>query len=131
MNNIRNFDKSDFDMIKAWWKAAKEPHPPIEYLPEDTTFIYSINNVPVYSITVYLTNCKEIAFLENFIKNPEYKNDSTHSQNFINYIYDFVRDSGYKKVIGMTDKEKLVKRYKELGMKKISENFYSLVRELR
>lgn len=128
--NIRLFNKNDFKMIQSWWKAADEMAPTIEMLPEDSTFILEIDEKPQICITLYLTNAKYISYLENFVKNPELKNSKEYSKKLVKYVENFAKENGCKILVCLSYKEKLKKRYEELGYMNTLNNISSFAKEL-
>lgn len=130
--NIRNFNTSDYPMVLSWWKNAKEIPPSINMLPEDSTFIIEYEDKSVACLTVYLTNSKEISYFENFVKNPNIEKDISKqmTQYLVEYVCEFTKTLGYKRIICMSYKEPLKKRYSELGFFKTLDNISTLVKEL-
>jgi hypothetical protein len=128
--NITNFKPSDYSMIQAWWKAANEPCPPIAAMPEESTFVISTNGVPAASISVLLTNTKELCYLENFVSNPELKGARKElTQKIIDHANEYARNLGYKRTLIFSYKDKIKKRYMELGMLHTVSNISAFVKE--
>lgn len=116
--NIRNYSHKDFPLITSWWKEAEEPYPPTSsMLPEESTFILELDSKPVFCLSVYLTNCKEYAYLGNFISDTKLKSPykKLASQKLMDVVLNFAGDLGYKQVICMSAVSKLQKRYQEMG----------------
>ena len=128
--NIRNYRESDFEVISSWWKDANEIGPTKDLLPLESTFVLEINNEPKACITVYLTNCHTIAYLENFIKDPKLENSRELTKELVKYAEDFTHNLGYKILICFAFRDKLKNRYKELGYKNSLDNLSSFVKEL-
>lgn len=128
--NIRLFKKDDYELIRSWWIKANEFPPYQEMLPEESTFILEIDNQPKMCLTVYLTNCKFFAYLENFIKDPEFKNSKNEVNQLLEHAEKFAKDKGYKVLFCLAYKDKLKKRYEELGYKNTLNNLSSFVKEL-
>jgi hypothetical protein len=126
---IRTYNKKDWPEILDWWIAAKEIPPPKESMTTDSTFILEVNNEMMASITIYLTNCKEVAFLENIIRNPKFKNKDG-IQSLVQHAELFIKENGYKRLIGLFYKDKLKNRMQTMGYKKTLDNLSSLVKEL-
>lgn len=125
---IRNFKKNDFETILSWWNEVKEIGPTIEMLPEESTFILEINNVPKMCVTVYLTNTNYVAYAENFVKAPGLSNK--YSKTLVNHIEKFTKDKGFKVLLCLSYKEKLKRRYEKLGYRNTLNNLSSFVKEL-
>lgn len=129
--NIRKYSNSDFQMIYSWWTDQKE-HPPIDgMMIEDGTFILELNNIPALSLTVFKTQSREMAYLEGFIKNPQFK-QSLHSYSKIlwNHAFLYAKNEGYKRVICLCAVDKLENKYIDLGMTKTAKNLSSFAREI-
>ncbi len=104
-------------MVLSWWKAAGEIAPNEGMLPLESTFIAILDGQPAAAMTIYLTNTFEVAYVENFIGNPELKGTSRKEAalQLTYHIANFARSRGYKRLVGMTCKDALKKRYQELG----------------
>lgn len=73
MLSIRGYRESDFPLIKSWWVDQNELPPLPTMLPHDSTFVAEFNRRPIASITVYYTNCKDVAYVENLGGDPAMK----------------------------------------------------------
>lgn len=129
---IREYRDSDYEMLRSWWEVQGEPAPTRNLIPKDSTFILEISGDPILSISAYMTNVKGMSYLENFIGNPQYKEDrSKHSSIIVEHAVTFLKNKGYERVVCFSYKDKLKKRYEELGMKKTLNNLSSFVREIK
>lgn len=128
--NIRQFQKNDYEVIKMWWYLANEPSPTIEMLPEESTFVLEIDNAPQACITVYLTNTNYLAYLENLVRNPKLQNNKNHIEILVKHAENFTKKLGYKILLCMSYKEKLKKRYEEMGYMNTLNNLSSFGKEL-
>ncbi len=130
--NIRLYKDSDLKIIKEWAKAHNEYIPESEYLPKDSTFILEIDNKPLVVMTVYLTNCKEIAYLENLMKDPEFvgsvKDEAV--QMIFNHCENFTKEQGFKRLIALTSVEPLKTKYQNLGYNKFLNNLSAFAKEI-
>lgn len=129
---IRNYKDSDYEMIKNWWNSQNEPVPTKDLIPLDSTFILEVDEQPIISISVFLTNTLGICFLENFIADPLKKGDIRKecSSIIVNYALSFAKEMGYKRAVCLSYREKLKQRYEDLGMRRTVNNLTSFVREL-
>ena len=128
---IRNYRKEEFEMINSWWKAAKEIGPLPDMLPEESTFILEMEKQPALCVTVYLTNSKEIAYIENFIGNPELKGIRSYMvPKLFDHICKFARERGYRRLVALASNEKLVSRYQEIGLTETVKGLTSFAKEL-
>jgi len=128
--NIRLFNKNDFEMIKMWWNEAQEMPPTIEMLPEESTFILEVNNEPQVCITVYLTNTNYVAYLENFIKNPNLKDSKEYTKKIVEHAENFAKQKGFKILVCLSYKEKLKQRYQDLGYINTLNNLSGFAKEV-
>jgi len=128
--NIRLFNKNDFEMIKMWWNDAQEMPPTIEMLPEESTFILEVNNEPQVCITVYLTNTNYVAYLENFIKNPNLKDSKEYTKKIVEHAENFAKQKGFKILVCLSYKEKLKQRYQDLGYINTLNNLSGFAKEV-
>lgn len=131
MLNIVNFKSSDYSMISDWWKAANEPCPPMEAMPFESTFVISTDGIAAASISVLLTNTKELCYLENFVSNPELKGKRKElTQKIIDHANEYAKTLGYKRTLIFSYKDKIKNRYEELGMRRTVSNISAFVKEL-
>lgn len=126
---LRHYKNDDFPMIASWWEKAGEPGPRETMMLEESSFIIEVDSVPAYSITVYMTNCKELAYLENFSRNPEIKNKDA-AQALLDYVCGWARIKGYKHLITFGYHEKLKTKFVEYGFMKTLDNLSGFVKEL-
>lgn len=131
MYTIRHYKKEDYKEIASWWAHHNKEVSP-DFLSEETTFVLEIDETPALSITLYLTNCLGVCFLENFIGNPLLKNKERKeaSKSLIEFVYNFAKATGFKNIMGFSTAEKLEDYYQELGMKPLAKNITSMVRSL-
>lgn len=66
---LKPYEDRDWEMLASWWVGAGYDAVPADLL-KNCTYIGYINDLPVMSITMYLTD-SPMAYLENFIANPE------------------------------------------------------------
>lgn len=128
--NIRLYKKEDFNIIKDWWIKSNEVPPIEEMLTEDSTFILEMHGKAKMCISVYLTNCKCVAYLENFIKDPEFKDSKKSSKTLVEHAEIFAKEKGFRILVCYSYKEKLSKRYQELGYINTLNNLSSHAKEL-
>ena len=119
MLNIRNYKYTDYPVLKAWWEANNEAAPTLSLMPLESTFVAEWEGKPLLSVTLYLTNCKEIAFVENFIGDPEAKGPlrKEAGQVLQRYIEKWAKAAGYNRLMCTLLTEPLKPRYEELGYK--------------
>jgi hypothetical protein len=133
MFNIRSFDNGDFEMIASWWTARGELPPLPGMMVEDGTFVLEYDGEPIMSLTVFLTQSRELSYIEGYICRPGVSKEVSHEggQMLWNHAYWWATTAGSKRVLCYTNKEKLVERYQDLGMTKSPVNQLScLYREL-
>lgn len=129
---VRNYEPDDYLMIVSWWKDHKEIGPTEEMLPVESTFIIEENKVPVLCATLYLTNTKEFCIVDNLVANPNHKEKRRRAVEVMDeQLVMFAKKLGYKKLLCMTEKPVLKKRYMEFGFKPTLENITALIKEIR
>lgn len=130
--NIRLYKDTDLEIIQEWCKIHKEYIPNSECLPKDSTFILEINSKPLIVMTVYLTNCKEIAYLENLMKDPEFNGPIKDEaiKMIFNHCENFTKEQGFKRLIALTNVEPLKTKYQNLGYNKFLNNLSALAKEI-
>lgn len=129
--NIRLYKHSDYEIIKGWWLQINESPPSIEMLPEDSTFVLTNeNNKPIACVNAYLTNSKEVSFVENLIKDSNSDVKKEDIQKLINYIFNYIKEQGYKRTLCFSYRDKLKKRYQEFGFIKTLDNVSTFCKEL-
>lgn len=127
---IRNYTKEDFNTVISWWKSIGQHGPTEKQLPEESSFVLEINDKPVLMVSAYLTNT-DVAYLENLISDPEFKQDrKQYTQLIMDHLFNFVKSKGYKYAVSFTTHEKLVKRNLNIGFDKAVDNLYLLAKEL-
>jgi hypothetical protein len=132
MFKVRHYRNEEFETIHQWWLAAREPAPLPGMMPPDSTFVVELNDAPIVAVTIYLTNTPEVAYVENLISSPQLDADTRAlAVECLNaYIGKFARARGYKRLMCMSEKAALMKRYKELGYTKTLEGVATFIREL-
>lgn len=131
MNHIiRNYISSDYSEIASWWEKSGHVAPIKGFMSPEVTYVLELDNIPALSLSMLLTNSKEAAYMEAFIKNPKFNN--LHEYGFLLWDHCFkeAKKAGYKRVICASNIPKLFSKYEDFGMKKVSENYTGFVREL-
>jgi hypothetical protein len=131
MLKIRPFTANDWPMVESWWKRSGEVAPLPSMMPLESSFIAEVDYKPALAVAVYLTNTPELAYVENFIGNPEMKTQERKVAAFLlaKHISDFAKSRGFKRLLCMTEKPALVSRYLELGFMPTLSGVTTLVRE--
>jgi hypothetical protein len=122
---VRPYTGFDFPLVHNWWSKSNEIAPWTPTLmPLDSTFVCCVDDTPAVCVSVYLTNCKEICYIEGLISNPLLtKQQRTAAVEKLNeHITTFAKQLGYKRMICLAYKEPLKKRYEELGYMKTIEH---------
>ncbi len=132
MFNIRLYTEADYEMIKWWAEYYFETPPTKEMLPLNTTFICEINKIPSLTVTAYYTNCKEVSYLEHYFGNPDMEGPlrKEAGQRLLGYVSELAKNMGFKRIVCLGYKEKVKKRYEEMGFIKTLDNLSSFVKEL-
>jgi hypothetical protein len=131
--NIRPFKIEEYFMVCQWWTTQGEEAPSLAMMPLESTFMVDVNGNPILAVTLYLTNSKEVCYVENLIGNPEYKTESRKlaAAKLQEFIEQFAKDRGYRHLVCFGYKEKVKNRYVELGYKKTMDNISSFSKEIR
>lgn len=132
MFSIRNYNQDDFSMLLKWWILQNEFPPTKEMLPEESTFICEYENIPLVSITLYLTNSKEFCLLDNFVGNPEWKGilRKSASREIIKHAEKVAKELGYKSIMCMAYKPNLKEYYPSFGYTQRLDNVSTFNKEL-
>lgn len=132
MIEIRHYKDSDFDEICSWWKEHNEFAPLPGMMTVDGTFVVEHYGLPVMTLSVLMTQSKEISYLEGYCARPGLPKDVSHElgEMLWEHAYNYLKSVGYKRVIAFTDKEALLNRYEDLGMRRNMSGLYSLGRVL-
>lgn len=125
---IRFYKPDDYHTLKKWYEGHKEPAPIPELIPR-TTLILEEDNSPVMSISVIFTNLEYLAFLENYIKKPGYKNDSAIHE-FIDYVEAFIKAQNCKMIMCLSYRDELKDRYQQFGYQKTLDNLSSFIKQI-
>lgn len=116
--SIRQYNSTDYKEIASWLDF-----PINEQTLNNSTFILEIDNVPAYCLTVYFTNSKELALIENFAGNPKLKEErKPYSQVLWVYLEDLAKELGYKQIICLAKEKKLSEKYESFGYSRIMNN---------
>ncbi len=85
---------------------------------------------PVMTITALLTQSKKYSLLEGYCAKPGLDKALSNAlgKALWDYAFEFLKGNNYENVLCFTDRPKLVKRYEELGMRKIISNMTCLAR---
>lgn len=131
MIEIRPYRQSDYGLIKSWWDAYKACPPLPGMMVEDGTFVLELNGTPALSLTVLGTQSKQIAYVEGYIKNPDFMNVSLEEYGSLlwNYCFEYAKKQGYARVFCYCLVDKLGEKYARYGMSKTAEHLSAFVRD--
>ena len=131
--SIRPYTAADYPIIDAWWQFYSEIGPTQEMLPEESTYIYEDRGAPVLCVTLYLTNTKEFCMVDNFVRNPGFKD--LHRKQAITellaYIENKAKGMGYKKMLCMGYRDKIKNIYRDLGFVSTLNNVETFIKEVK
>jgi hypothetical protein len=132
MITLRPYRESDFEEIHSWWTRHNECPPVPGMMVTNGTFVLEHDNKPIMTLTAFVTQSKEISYLEGFCAKPGVSKEITRECGPMlwEYAFEFLRHNGRKRVVILTNKEGLAKRYKELGMEENMKELISLGRVL-
>ena len=128
---IRNYKKDEYAMILGWWNDCQEVAPLPEMLPEESTFILDVNDQPTICVTVYLTNSKTFCMVDNLICNPAFRDSKLRRKavEVMNgYVDCFAKEKGFERILCMTEKNALKRRYMELGFRPTLDGVTTLIK---
>lgn len=131
---VRNYKPDDFTMISSWWADSKEVGPIEAMLPPESTFILELNGVPTVCVTLYLTNAKAFCMADNLISNPAVKDREWRAKavDLMNGFADgFARERGFERILCLTEKNALKRRYMELGYKPTLDGVTTFIKEVK
>lgn len=126
---IRPYRNSEYALVRSWWESANEPPPSPGMMVEDGTFILERDGHPVLSLTVLLTQ-SNIAYFEGYVSSPNHPHLKSDGQRLWDHGYQYAKDHGCEYVFLYPEKEKLVKRYQELGVKPVLTGLTAMIRSL-
>jgi len=117
MKSIRKYKSSDYKVLLEWYKERDNWHPPEEdMLPESSTFVLTLNDVPVAISSYYETN-STLAMLGATIKKKNGGADKEDIVNLIRAIKEDATGKGYKILFYATDDESshMVRNFEKAG----------------
>lgn len=116
---VRSYEDSDYDLLRKWWAKYDQGIPTREMLPPTTTLVAEKDNRVVAALTMYTTNSKQFAMIDNLIADPESsKEDRRLAIRRMLLIFKFTAKAmGIKSFFCCSTKEKLTERYEEYGFK--------------
>ncbi len=132
MIKIRPYQESDFEEICSWWKRHGETPPLPGMMVEEGTFVLEKDDKPVMTLTVLMTQTREISYFEGYCKSPELPKRMSNELGKIlwQHGFQYLKERGFKRVIILTDKDALSDRYERLGMSKNMSGIHALGRVL-
>lgn len=132
MYTMRQYTTADYPMIESWWKASDMPVPPINAIPEATTFIVEMDNVPAISLSLVETNISAYAYVDFFVGNPKITNPLRQfaSTLLVDHIVDLSRTKGYERLIALSLKPKLTEYYTSFEFRPTFSGITCLMRDL-
>ena len=113
---IKFFSDEDYSEIVRWYMASDGQAPPIEYLPQESTFLVLAGNSLILSVSLILSN-SAFCYAEFFIGNPDA--DRKLRQDGSIFLADFIRnfahESGYQRIACFAPNARLRDYYQKLG----------------
>lgn len=101
-------------------------------LPKGTTFIMEGDDQILACMTMYLTNSKQFAMLDNLISNPYIDKPVRREavKKLINHCEILAFEMGYKSLFCMSTKAKLTERYESHGYRPTFRGVTTLTKQL-
>lgn len=115
-------------MIVEWYKGHNDSAPDEDMFTEESSYILeNEKGEPWIGVSIYLTNCKGICFMEGTISNPYISNKGILKAivEFNTFVCQMAKDKGYKRMVGMTGNanwKRCIKLTKELGYTETLQN---------
>lgn len=129
---IKLIQNHEYASIMAWWRLHGMSEPSLAAMPIDTTFVLHLNDEPVLSVTLFLTNSSEFAMVDNLVSSPLL--DRVKRKSLVSLLQDFLeiyaKEAGYAKLFCFADNKKTLERYKQLGYKETSSTISTLIKEV-
>lgn len=133
MFKIRPYvEASDYETLKGWWEKQNMTPAWKALLPEESTYVLEIDDVPALSLCLYLMNCKDACMVENLIGNPDItgpKRKEATKQLFL-YVEEVAKAKGYTTLVLFSYQEKLKQYYESLGYRKTLENVTTFAKSI-
>lgn len=133
MFSIRSYREADYPTIHSWWKAQNEVAPNPGMMPADSSFILEVDGRPTIAVCLYLTNTKEICYVENFVGNPNCELSSRRegTRLLLAHLKEFATQHGYLRLLCLAHAPKLKSYYQEIGFTPTLDNVMGFSLELR
>lgn len=131
--NIKDYTEENFEEINNWWKFNNLNGFTKDFIPSTSFIIENENDCINYAfISLILTNIKEYCYLENLIGNPNIEKSirREYVQQLIKYAEYYAKSLGYKKLMCMSNTEKLKNYYQSLGYLPTIDNVSCFIKEL-
>lgn len=130
---IARYNKNiHFDTIASWVLATDHLALPLDFMPEDSTFVAVHNGEPVASVCLMLTNSPMLAIAEGLIARPGLdvgiRREAVEMLN--RELDEFAKYKGKKLIQAFSPHEKLTERYEQLGYRRTVKEMCSVVKEL-
>lgn len=131
MTQILPYKDSDYPMLKKWWEHAGSTTAK-EFIPIDSTWVAYIDNRPAVAISVYTTNIRAFAYLENFVGNPALAGSERReaSKALIQWAEQWAYSRGYARLVCISYVPRLKEYYAELGYTPTLEHVTTFCKEL-
>ncbi len=130
--SIRLYQPADFTEIKRWYSVTEEGSPNEDMYPVGSTLLVEANGAPIMCLALYLTNCKEVCYLEGWIGNPDFTSSERKeaSELLAEEACSHAQQLGYKNVVTFSYRDKVKDRITALGFARTLDNLSSFVRGL-
>lgn len=127
---IKRYKHSYFEEIRSWWIDRDLPPPEQGMMIVDGTFVVvDENDVLQMTLTAYFTQ-SIMGYLEGYCARPGLEKSlrNEYGKALWDHCFQYLKSSGCDVVICYCDKEKLIKRYQELGMMKMGGNLTQMAK---
>jgi len=129
---LKPLNAETWPLVCDWWMKAGFAPVPLDILPDNTSYIGYIDDIPTMSVCLYLTNSK-VAYLENFIANPD--SDVNSRKELVKWgieqLEKVAKDAGKIYFWAYPTSKALVRYYqRRLGFKTLQEGITSMARKI-
>ena len=131
LSRIRYDKASHYFMIRSWWMKQKQMAPDSGMMPDESTFIWIWRTVPVFSVSLILTNT-HLAWIENLVANPDFRHPDRGLMvdQGMSEVMEMCKQRGLKKVFCMSVSDKTDRRFKKFGFMPSAHGVTTMVKEI-
>lgn len=131
-NEVKHFKKEQFPLIASWWREHGLQPPRLSMMPEDSTFVLFVDDMPAASLSVFLTNTP-MGWVDNLIANPKVRASARHraTEILLNHVCHFAHEKGHDTLFCMSIRESTDRRYQKLGFRPTATGISTFIKEIK